>query len=526
MVEQARCIRCREPLNDQGICPSCELRDSAEGLELEERLRKLREEIARERGGSGPGTGASEGGRGGKPEASGADAAADAGGTAGDRTEGPTGGKETSGDDSGASKASGDAGGSGGTERRWFRRKPSPERKEPAEDGGTDAVARDASPSRVYGPGGTGSGIRARELDVSDPRHGSDAVRELLEHRRAGLGKIIGVAGLPRHGKTKLADRLRERYAQRPGADLRYDKTERGEVNIYYVPGRREHHVLVDVAGEDFQALGDYDRDLPALMRRFLWPVLQDLDGLLLLMALPIVWAGWNPAPGGGDRRAEPTERDEIGMREATQRMVEAHRMLLKYALVARDVDRIAKAMPQLGLSRDEAPTRNQVDDAFQTAGRLEVPVALAFSKADLYAPVGSGRSGLYTPDLPGRGGGQPPPLHPLRTDPVALGYLHFPELFEFLLERIRFFTFDFVQALVDRSVEPDPREAADTADASRETLLGAEGLLEFVTRHPWRVPGIGTASALALDRKLNPDRWGRDLLRRLYEPASGREGR
>jgi hypothetical protein len=485
MSAVALCIECREPLNADGICASC---DPA-GAEIAAKLRRLRDEIARERG---------------------VVPAAEPRSLLWRR-------KKAQLDE--AKKEAKPA-----VQAEPAPRSESPEPAAPREASVRDAEVRSdppasPGPTRVYG-GVSASGMRARELDVTDPRHGSDAVQELLEHRRRGLGKIVGVAGLPRHGKTKLADRLRERYAERPGADLRYDKTERGEVNIYYVPGRREHHVLIDVAGEDFQALGDYDRDLPALMRRFLWPVLQELDGLVLLMALPIVWAGWNDPHL--DSRLDPTEQDEIAMRDARERMVNAHRMLLKYALVAGDLKRLRKALPRLGLDPVEAPTRNQVDDAFQTAARLKAPVAVAFSKADLYAPGGTDgrprRSGLYTPDLPHRSGQPAPPLHPLRTDPLMLGRLHFPELFEFLMARVRHFKFDFVQALEDRSEEPSPHEAAEgKADATRHSLVGGEALLEYVTQHPWRLPGLDASAAIRLDRRLHPRRWDRDALRALH---------
>lgn len=507
MSAEARCIGCREALNEDGICPSC---DPA-GAEIAAKLRRLKDEIARERAGAPAEEPRSLLWRRKKAQLEKAKKEAEKGG--------------------GAGSSRGAAPSRAVDPVRSAEPDPPPVEAEvrsepPAAQGPTpgEADARldptaSPGPTRVYG-GVSASGMRARELDVTDPRHGSDAVQELLEHRRKGLGRIVGVAGLPRHGKTKLADRLRERYAERPGADLRYDKTERGEVNIYYVPGRREHHVLIDVAGEDFQALGDYERDLPALMRRFLWPVLQELDGLVLLMALPIVWAGWNDPHA--DRRLEPTEEDEIAMRDARERMVNAHRMLLKYALVAQDLKRLRKAMPHLGLDPVEAPTRNQVDDAFQTAARLTAPVAVAFSKADLYAPRGSDgrpqRSGLYTPDLPHRSGQPAPPLHPLRTDPLILGHLHFPGLFEFLMERVRYFKFDFVQALEDRSEDPNPHEASEgTADATRESLVGGEALLEFVTQQPWRLPGLDASAAIRLDRKLHPRRWDRDALRALH---------
>jgi hypothetical protein len=345
-------------------------------------------------------------------------------------------------------------------------------------------------------------GIRSHELDVADDDRARRAIEELLEHRRRGRGRIIGIAGLPRHGKTTFADRLREKAAERPGVDRRYDKTERGRVNIYYIPGRRQHHVLIDVAGEDFQALGDYGREVPALVRSFLWPVLQKLDGLVLMAALPIVWGGWNSPTEEARRSPQPGEEEE--MQRACRRLVDAHRTLLKYAMVAADLRRLRRRFPRLELDAARAPTRTQVDDAFQAAEPLRAPVAIAFSKADLYAC--GPRPGLHAPPLPGMSASAA--LDPLDADPLVLGWRWFPDLFEFLMQRVRYFKFDFVQALEDRSPAPNPNVAAASADAGIGMLLGAEAILEYLTAHPWRFPSLSTATAIRLDQRLHPLRW------------------
>ena len=360
-------------------------------------------------------------------------------------------------------------------------------------------IVTPAPPSRRPPAGG----LRSKHVQATDKPAAATAVTELLRHRRRGRGKILGIAGLPRHGKTTLADRLRERAAERPGADLRYNKTERGDVNIYYIPGRRDHHVLIDMASEDYQVLGSYDRELPQLMESFLWPVLQRVDGLALLMALPIVWSGWNDDDREDRRIASPEEREE--MKRAAERMLDAHRMLLKYAIVARNLGRLKRRLPELGLDRGAPPTRDAIDDAFKRARGYDRPVSLLLSKADLY--VGRSRRCLHTPNLPGIGHREPPGIRPGASDPLLVAAGHFPAFLEFLVRHVRYFKWSFCQALEDRSPYPDPLEArSEGADVS--SLIGGEGMLDFLTRHPWSVAGISAGTAIRLDRRLRRGAW------------------
>lgn len=362
-------------------------------------------------------------------------------------------------------------------------------------------TSRDATspPSRPLRSGG----LSSASVRVGDDRSVGRVLDELMTHRRKGRGRILGVAGLPRHGKTTLADRLRERAAERPGADLRYNKTERGQVNCYYIPGRKTHHALIDLAGEDYRVLGDYDRELPELLGAFLWPVLQKLDGLVMLMALPIVWSGWND--DDMPLRADPDEDARLAMAEASRRMVDAHRMLVKYAIVARDLRRLRRRLPRLGLSPETPPDRNQVDDAFKQARPYDRPVSLVLSKADLY--VGRNRPCLYSPNLPRLDHRTPLGIRPGVSDPLLVAAGLFPEYLDFLRRHVRHFKWSFCQALEDRSDRPSPLEAAPgTSDVS--SLVGGEGVLDFLTRHPWRFPGIGTDRAIRWDRRLRRQVW------------------
>ncbi len=353
-------------------------------------------------------------------------------------------------------------------------------------------------------------GLHSKRVQAADRSASSTAVEELVEHRRRRRGKLFGIAGLPRHGKTTLADRLRERAADRPGADLRYNKTERGDVNIYYLPGRRDHHVLVDMAGEDYQVLGDYERELPQLMEAFLWPVLQRLDGLALLMALPVVWSGWNR--GDDPRRRAPSSDEQEEMAAAAERMANAHKMLLKYAVVA------------LKSKAARPPTRDQVDDAFKRAPKYDRPVAVVLSKADLY--TGRARDRLHTPDLPRLGHRTPVGLRPGVSEPLLTAAAHFPDFLEFLERRVRCFKWSFCQALEDRSPEPDPLDAAGDAEPGTNTLIGGDGVVDFLARHPWRAPGLSSAMAIRLDRRIRREAWSRLGQERRSAPnPAGREG-
>lgn len=380
----------------------------------------------------------------------------------------------------------------------------------PPPDDAPDGVPRDAPDSGPDEPGTRAHpsprpspGLHSKRVRAADRSQAATAVGELAEHRRRRHGKLFGIAGLPRHGKTTLADRLRERAADRPGADLRYNKTQRGDVNIYYLPGRRDHHVLVDMAGEDYQVLGDYDRELPELMGAFLWPALQRLDGIALLMALPVVWSGWNA--GDDPRRRVPPASESREMEAAAERMVNAHKMLLKYAVVARFAERLRRR-GRLDLMGNRPPTRDQVDDAFKRAPKYDRPVAVVLSKADLY--TGRARDRLHAPDLPRLGHRTPDGVRPGESNPLLAAAAHFPDFLEFLERRVRYFKWSFCQALEDRSPDPDPLDADADAEPGTDSLIGGEGVVDFLARHPWRVRGLSSATAIWLDRRLRPDAW------------------
>ena len=72
----------------------------------------------------------------------------------------------------------------------------------------------------------------------------------------------------------------------------------------------------------------------------------------------------------------------------------------------------------------------------------------------------------------------------------------------------MRYFKWSFCQALEDRSDYPDPLEAA-AEGVDMSSLIGGDGALDFITGHPWAVPGISTgALEWASEWWPQPERW------------------
>ncbi len=372
--------------------------------------------------------------------------------------------------------------------KRTFKRKPGVEAPDAAPGAEED-------PSRCWpaaGPESSAPGkrpqfrvgrLQSTTFHVSEESVLEKQLSELEKHQDRNDGKLFCVAGLPRHGKSTLVKRLYQRHAERMRIDVTYyDKTETGQVNIYVLPGKTgERNVLLDMAGEDFQILGEAGEPLPEIMNAFLWPLLQRLDGMALLMALPMVWSGWN------DRdRQELTPAEVERIQDAEDRMVDAHITLLKYARAARE-------HPEM----ETAPNHEEVDGLSGRSRKYDRPVAVVLSKADLYK---RDRAGLRTPS-PGRNGGPPVRrLVPGKTHPLQAAE-YFRGFRDYLHKGVRHFKWSFCQALEDSSPDADAEDAEDDAQRGTESLVGGEGVIDFLARHPWAVPGLSSASAMWLDR-------------------------
>ncbi|HEU4558478.1 MAG TPA: hypothetical protein VFS20_11545 [Longimicrobium sp.] len=354
------------------------------------------------------------------------------------------------------------------------------------------------------------------ELTVTNAEEAREAVAKLLEHRRRGEGKLIGLAGLPRHGKSEFAKQLRDHLSINVQEVEDYAKTYSGAVNLYYLPTRHRRDVLIDLAGEDFEKFGDpYSRinDI-TVMTRLLWPVLAQLDGIILFVSLPLLWSSWNMVGGTPGERLVPSEDDEKQTARLTEQMIRSIQTLLKYTLVAKQLKQIRRKRPGLDLPASveegvELPSRAVIDDAFTAGGPLSIPVFIAYSKSDLFrTPQLS--DGLRTGPLTvGRNRTRQAVITPESADPLVLGALAFPELYRFLEQYVRYYKFDYVQVIHDGN--PRPSAAAIAETARRQAYADLKGVLpamEFLTEHPWGLTTPGTATTLKLDRRLNRSRW------------------
>jgi hypothetical protein len=356
-----------------------------------------------------------------------------------------------------------------------------------------------------------------REINITDEAQAAGVVEEILDHRRRGLGKLVGLAGLPRHGKTEFAKQVRDnrKFGQEEIREYTQQKTYGGMVNVYFLPGEQRRDVLIDLAGEDFQDFGRYASGIPDVMQRILWPVLPRLDGLVMFVALPLLWDVWNhPDSSGG--ALDPTAQQVRITEELTAGMINSTTLLLKYAMVARQLDRVRKTHPNLQLTKPEdhpglwAPERHTIDEAFKAVGALDIPVFIAFSKADLCETV-THPTGLRTPPLPANAKAQyHARIQPELSDPLVLGMQAFPRLHEFLSKHVRYFKYDYVQVIRDFSPLPSAAQAPLLGQGGVTDLRGVESALEFVADHPWGIGSPGTAKAVEWSRRTDPDRWTR----------------
>jgi hypothetical protein len=359
------------------------------------------------------------------------------------------------------------------------------------------------------------------EISVTDGKQVVGVVAEVLEHRRQRLGKLIGLAGMPRHGKTEFAKQVRDKrkFAQEDIRDYAAGgKTYGNMVNIYFLPANPRRDVLIDLAGEDFQEFGRYASGIPEVMQRVLWPVLPALDGLVIFIALPYLWAAWNDTDESG-RFREPQESELRSTERATLETINSATLLVKYAMVAKQLARVRRAHPNINLTEPEghegfwAPGRHAIDEAFPAVDPLDIPVFVAFSKSDLCETL-THPGGLRTPPLPANGAKRYHAfVRPDASDPLILGMQAFPRLYEFLSKYVRYFKFDFVQAIRDTSAQPDP--SVLRGQSAIPDLRGVESALEFVADHAWTLGSPGTARAVEWSQRADPDRWTPDGIRK-----------
>jgi hypothetical protein len=225
------------------------------------------------------------------------------------------------------------------------------------------------------------------------------------------------------------------------------------------------------------------------------------------VIALPILWLAINPREEPGV--AKPDEPTVDRIERETLDLIQTHLTVLKYAKVGRDLARLEK----LGeaVTAENPPTGFiQLNNAAARARRLDIPVLIAFSKADTFAPEGR-PEGLYAPPFPPDSpaeGAPCPSIKPQDADPGALALLHFPVLVRWLEENVRYFKFDFVQSFKDPNRFPDAVSTQFAYTAKVRNPLGIRSSLEFFTAHPWKVLPRPIGSAYQMIRSWSASRW------------------
>ena len=127
------------------------------------------------------------------------------------------------------------------------------------------AIAGDLLAKRGLAPAGDGEpDLLIHCIAISKEAESIGGVKKEMVGGVTWVGDV-GAHGFTAYRQGTLINELKDaeltwETSNRSSRDLdRYNKTERGDVNLYYIPGRRDHHVLIDMAGEDYQVLGDYD---------------------------------------------------------------------------------------------------------------------------------------------------------------------------------------------------------------------------------------------------------------------------
>lgn len=356
-----------------------------------------------------------------------------------------------------------------------------------------------------------------RTYDVVDP----DARKQVLarlKHLR-NLGRpIILLVGPTNSGKTVLRFRLTDRATNQNSAfvDRSMDRTPALRVGVLDLPTQP---VLVDVAGEDFEALGDRQRfeskegyrddtSAPAYFSQFLWPVLEAATGLIIVLDFPSVWRDFNDGFRQQDtvstkdkrRIAETTQRREQLIQEAITNLLRMTKLSKNWQLV--------KSSQRLG-----GAEWDRTYDSLRTlsVGRMgiRIPVCTMLSKADVYTGTLYPEGILAPPLRRGHAGSAILPMatiDPNRHHPAFIIKHRFPNLWEYMMKTIDHPIFGFLQSMQFGELEASSGRPIELT--CLRTMAGESLLSEVFSHHPWGWPPSRWFVPLLLRQIPDADPW------------------
>jgi hypothetical protein len=272
--------------------------------------------------------------------------------------------------------------------------------------------------------------------------------------------------------------------------------------------------VIVDIAGEDFSALGDpraYDvkegrsdnANAPRYFSQFLAPVLKSAAGLIVLLDFPSIWDKANQPAGAkaadlGAVLSEVQKQEEALARSVTN--------LLRLMALAQGWDRVRRYKGRSVHAWDG----NYNDLSELTAGTAPIrpPVAFILSKADVF--LGEDYSGgFFAPEI--RADREFVGLHRARIDPTRhhpafVVKRRLPELWAYIMKRVDHPVFGFVQSM-DYG-RPEAEDAAEIKMRTLNTMAGDSLIAEVFGLHPWVWPPSRLILPLILRTMPQADPW------------------
>lgn len=344
------------------------------------------------------------------------------------------------------------------------------------------------------------SGALTSEQDTRSYR---ELVRQVDSYRAEGYD-LYGLVGYPKSGKTHALKALTHRLQGFDPSAREHFRRERAPVPTEawpfyyaYTGSAGERWVFMDPGGELFAKMRSNDWELAKASSGLLHTI-GHCKGIFLMLHLRAGHLG--PAASGFAREMDEHERKrEVEAQEAQEELEFFDQFLLFARALAAEKGDVAKLV--------RSATDSDLDEAlrpYRSSPRLEAPVAVLFTQADLLAGGKdfAGAEGTYVA----------PQSKNFRTVPFVARNL--PTLLSTLLRHCRRFRFDFAQSYVEK---PGVGEGLPLWSYGQEPLsVGLVAALEFLLRRAPQGGGasgfgrfaIDTRTALRLHRLLHPQQW------------------